>query len=268
MSRAVTLEGNAETRQFGLESRGLRYWLRSYVLMVKWEALSLRMLLPIMVVIQFFVGAGSIVGLGFFFEEVPPLQALFISTGSSVVALLMLGFVMAPQTISQRKMEGTYEFIWTLPVPRVTTVAAGMTVWMLVAIPGMIAALAIALVRYDIDLQASWLILPAVLLTVAMSTSLGNAFAHGIPNPLLVNLMTQILIFVIIMYSPINFPASRFPDWLNAMHSVLPFEHAANVVRASLTEGIVENVGKSFAILAGWTAASAALTAWILGRRR
>jgi ABC-2 type transport system permease protein len=268
MSRAITLDHGADSSRFELEARGIRYWARSYWLMVKWEALSLRMLLPIMVVVQFFVGAGSIVGLGFFFDEVPPLQALYISTGSSVVALLMLGFVMAPQTISQRKMEGTYEFIWTLPVPRVTTVAAGMTVWMVVAIPGMIAALAIAMLRYDIDLQVSWLIVPAVLLTVAMSTSLGNAFAHGIPNPLLVNLLTQILIFVIIMYSPINFPASRFPDWLNALHSVLPLEHAANVVRAGLTDGIVNDVGKSFAILAGWTAASIALTAWILGRRR
>ena len=266
VSEAVALESG---QGFGeLPAGGLSYWLRSYWLMVKWEALSLRLLIPIMIVVQFFIGAGSVVGLGFFFEDVPPEAALYLSTGSSVVALMLLGLVMAPQTISQHKLEGTYDFLWTLPVPRFTTVAAGMTVWMVVAVPGMIAALGIALLRYDIDLQVSLSIVPAVLLTVAMATALGYAFAHGIPNPLLVNLLTQVLIFLVVMYSPINFPASRFPDWMDALHSVLPLEHAANVVRDGLTEGVASDVGRSYAILAGWTVGAATLTGWIFGRRR
>ncbi len=145
---------------------------------------------------------------------------------------------------------------------------AGLTVWMTIAIPGMIAALGIAVLRYDIDLSVSLLIVPATLMTVAMASSLGYAFAHGIPNPLAVNLLTQVLIFLIIMYSPINFPADRFPGWLDDLHAVLPFEHAANVVRAGLTDGLVEHVGLSFAILGAWVVGSGTLTAWILGRRK
>ena len=112
------------------------------------------------------------------------------------------------------------------------------------------------------------LIVPATLLTVAMASSLGYAFAHGIPNPLAVNLLTQVLIFLIIMYSPINFPADRFPQWLDDLHAVLPFEHAANVVRAGLTDDLVENVGRSFGILGAWVPVSGLLTSWVLGRRK
>lgn len=267
MSEAAMLSPAAVGAYPELASGGVWGLLRSYWLMVRWEALSLRLAVPIMVVVQFFFGAGTVIGLGFFFDEVPPLQALYFSTGSSVVALLTLGFVMAPQTIAQHKQEGTYEFLWTLPVPRFVTVLSGITVWMTVAIPGMVGALGVALLRYDIDLDVSWHVAPAVLLTVAMATTVGYAFAHGIANPLLVGLVTQVLIFVIIMYSPINFPASRLPDWLDAMHAVLPLEHAANVVRAGLTDGIVEHVGRSYAILSAWVVGAGLVTAWVLGRR-
>ena len=43
------------------------------------------------------------------------------------------------------------------------------------------------------------------------------------------------------MFSPINFPADRLPEWLRAIHRVLPFESMARVVRDTLTtppEGI------------------------------
>ena len=103
MSEAFAVSDQRRVTPYTTANQGLRGWLKAYTLMVRWELLSLRLLLPVMMVVQFFFGAGTVVGLGFFFPEIPPLQALYISTGSSVVALLMLGLVMAPQTIAQHK---------------------------------------------------------------------------------------------------------------------------------------------------------------------
>jgi len=43
--------------------------------------------------------------------------------------------------------------------------------------------------------------------------------------------------------------------------------HAANVVRAGLTEGLATGVGTSFTVLGGWAAAAWIVTEWVVGRR-
>jgi hypothetical protein len=41
----------------------------------------------------------------------------------------------------------------------------------------------------------------------------------------------------------------------------------ANVIRAGLSQGLVQSLGASWIILAAWTAASWVLAAWVVGRR-
>jgi hypothetical protein len=41
----------------------------------------------------------------------------------------------------------------------------------------------------------------------------------------------------------------------------------AAVIRAALTEGLVDNVGRSYLILVLYTAISALVAAWVIGRR-
>ncbi|UCC71673.1 MAG: ABC transporter permease [Gemmatimonadota bacterium] len=109
-------------------------------------------------------------------------------------------------------------------------------------------------------------LVPATLLTMIAAASAGLAMGHAIPNPMTTSLVTNILVFVILLYSPINFPADRFPGWLAIVHQGLPMMHAANVVRAGLTEGLATG-GTSFAVLGGWAAAAWIVTAWVVGRR-
>ena len=95
-----------------------------------------------------------------------------------------------------------------------------------------------------------------------------NAYGYAIPNPMTINLITAALSLVVLMFSPINFPADRLPQWLNDLHAFLPFEHAANVVRAGLTDGLVDHVDRSFAVLAVWLVIAGLVTARVLARRR
>ena len=76
------------------------------------------------------------------------------------------------------------------------------------------------------------------------------------------------MIFVALLFSPIAFPIENFPAWLAGLHHALPFWHMASVVRAGLTDGLVSGLAGHYLALGAWTAASWALAAWIVGRRR
>ncbi|MEX1022794.1 MAG: hypothetical protein WD058_06575, partial [Dehalococcoidia bacterium] len=105
--------------------RGPRHWLRSYLLMVKWEALSLRLFLPILAAVQLFIGGGIVIGFGFLFEDISVQQATYLATGGAVMPLITLGLVMIPQQVAGQKLEHTYDFLFSLPVPRMAMYFAG-----------------------------------------------------------------------------------------------------------------------------------------------
>lgn len=245
----------------------LGHWFRSYFLMIIWELQSLRMVLPLALVSQIIFGAGLMIGFGFLVGDIPVTETLFLATGVTVISMITLGLVLVPQLISSHKQAGIYDYIWSLPVPRTASIAASLTVNSLISVPGMVLALIVAWLRYDLTFSVSVLIIPAALLTMITAASVGFAMGHAIPNPMITSLVTNILVFVILLYSPINFPADRFPGWLATIHQGLPMAHAANVVRAGLTDGLATAVGTSFAVLASWAVASWTVTAWVVGRR-
>lgn len=248
--------------------RGRRYWTQSLGAMLRWDALGLRRFLPLMLVIQTLIGAGMVIMYGFYFADLSPRAALYIATGAPTLALIPIGFVLVPAMVASQRMADTYDFIWSLPVPRLVSAMSSFTLFTLVAIPGMAVALVVASWRYGIDVDISPAIVLAIGLTALMSTSVGFGMAHAIANPLVVNLITNMLIFFVLLFSPVVYPAEQVPGWLMAIHQVLPFHHMAVVIRAGLSEGLVTtSVGVSYAVLVAWTVAGWGVTAWVVGRR-
>lgn len=247
---------------------GPGYWWHGYRAMVRWELAGTRLVLPVTVTAQILLGAGFVLGVGLFFEQVPPRSALFLSTGVAVVTLIMAGLVLVPQQIAQQKLAGTYDFLWSLPVPRTTAALASTTVTAVLSLPGMAVALLVALWRYDIALTVSPMVVPAAGLTIVTASLLGYALAQAVPSPAMTQLATQVLLLVVIGFAPINYPPEQLPAWLAALHEWLPFTHMAAVVRAALTEGMVTGVGRSYLVLTAWALGSAAVAALVVGRRR
>jgi ABC-2 type transport system permease protein len=266
-SVARTMTAAASTAPAVGVRTGFGYWFTSYRIMLRWELLSMRLFLPMMVAVQFFIGAGMVVGLGFLFDRIPPQQALYLSTGGAVIPLLTLGLVMVPQEVSSFKLEGTYDFLWSLPVPRMAAYLASLTVWSLVALPAGVAALIVAAMRFDIAFHVSPLVVPAAVLVVVVATAVGYAFASALPNPRVTNLITQVLIFAIVIFSPINFPADRLPGWLSWLHQWLPFESSAIVMRGTLADGLVASMTRAFIVLGVWAVLSWIVTYRVLSRR-
>lgn len=247
---------------------GPSYWVGSYVSMLRFELINLRTFLAVALVIQILTGAGMAYLYGFYMGDIPAGARLFIVTGIPALALVPIGLVMVPGSIMMHKIRDTYDFVWSLPVPRMTSAAATFTVFTGLAVPGAAIALLLAELYYDVDLTWSWLLIPAVLLTSLMATSVGFAMAHAIPQPRFTNLLTNIIMFMAILFAPIVVPISQFPDWWASVHRVLPFYHMAQVLRDALSSGLVESVGQSWAVLAAWTFGAWMLAGWVVGRRK
>jgi len=263
----VTAQQASVARSVPVRS-GLGRWVQSYLMMTRWEIGSLRREFPLIIALQIVIGGGFALGIGLFFDRMPARNALFLSTGVAVVTLITVGMVLGPQLVSNQKVAGTYDFLWSLPVPRTTQAAAWLTVNTIIAIPGMVVALVIADARYDLSLHVSAAIVPAVLLTIGTATLIGYAFAHAISKPMVTMMITQLLVFTILGFSPINFPPENLPGWLATVNEWLPFEHMAAVVRAALTDGLVVDVVRSYLILGIYAALSTMVAAWVIGRRR
>lgn len=248
--------------------RGPEHWLSSYLAMLRFDITSQRTWLPMFVLTQVMFGAGMAVIYGFYLGRMSHQAALFIVSGSPAAAVLTAGLIGVSTMVIERKETGSWDFIWSLPAPRSAAVASVFTVFTAMAIPGIVVALALAAWRFGLTLSPSPMAVPAVLLTALMATSVGFGMAQLIPNPLVTGVLVNALIFVVLMYSPVSFPITQFPHWLADVQRVLPIYHAAQVLRASVTTGMVQNVAASYAVLAAWTAAAWAGTAWVVGRRR
>lgn len=236
--------------------------------MLKWEVVGARMFLPLLVTVQILAGAGFVLGFGLLIPNVDHSTALYLATGAVVMSLILIGLIVSPQLIAQRKMEGSYDYVWSLPVPRSAATLASITLAALVAIPGIVAALGVAVWRYGVSFSVHPSIVPAFLLTLACGALVGSAFAHGLPQPQITMLMSQLLIFFSIGFSPIFFPIEHLPGWLRTLHEYLPVYPMALAVRAALTDGLASMTSQAWIVLSAWTVLAGVVTGLVLVRRK
>ena len=222
-------------------------WIQSYSLLLKWQGLKFKTILPFVIIAQFFTGVGTVIGLGYLMPGIDPQTAMFLVTGGPTLSLITLGLVIVPQMVAQAKTSGTLDYMRSFPVP-----AADLTIWLLSTLPGVILALVVGSLRYDFELQFSLLILPAFSLVVLMATSVGYAIALISPKAELVNVLTNLIIFSLFLFSPVNFPVERLPSWLETIHRFLPVKYAADAVRGALVPGYAEDMGLALAVLGIW----------------
>ena len=242
-------------------------WLRSYGLMLKWQALSQKPILPLEMAVEVMVAVGITIGIGFFYPQINPTIAKFLTTGAPTLILLSMGVVLVPQIVAMSRTEGTFDYIWSLPVPRMVYLAADATVWVLVTLPGVVLALVVGAFYYDFGLDVSPLVVPAFLLVSLTAIFIGYAIAHGAPKPEIAQLATQIIVFAIMMFSPVVYPIEQLPGWLATLHRGLPIVYMAELSRGTLTDLNV-NLGLAFTVVGVWCAVGFIGTYALVRRRR
>jgi ABC-2 type transport system permease protein len=234
--------------------------------MLKWVFLSNRPWLSLNLIVQMCIAVGFIFGISFFYPAITPATAKYLTTGAPTLILITVGLVMVPQMVASLRMYGTYDYIWSLPVPRMVYVAADATNMFGSMLPGVVLAVVLGSIYFDFNLIVSPLVIPAVILIALCGTFLGYALAFAVPKPMMAQVLTQVIIFAVMMFSPVMYPASQLPGWLQAVHKVFPIQYMADLTRGTLTDLNV-NLGLAFGVVGAWLLAGFVVT-WFLVRRR
>lgn len=245
----------------------MRHFWRSYRLLLTWDLLRRRRILPMIVLIQVALSVGVVYGMGFLLPDIDRKSAVYLSTGAPTLTILILGLTVVPQEVAQAKLVGRLDWFATMPVPRLAPLASEITYWLLAALPGTVLALVVASYRFDFGLQVSPLVLPALVLVAATASAVGYALATASP-PQATQQISSFVSIGVLLFSPVSLPAEQLPAPLQAVHDVLPIESMADIVRWSLTGSYVDDVARAFTVVAAWCVLSLLLSARIATRRR
>ncbi|MGC5627831.1 ABC transporter permease [Georgenia sp. Z1344] len=235
--------------------------------LLRWTLAQTGPMLPLIIVVQALLAAGIIIGFGLLIPDVDGGEAAFLSTGAPTVLLLTVGLVVVPQGVAQAKANGTFTYQRALPVPRALVLLADLLVWLLVALPGVAVAVIVAQLRFDLDLAIDWPVLVlASVLTALTATAVGYGIAVVLP-PMLAQVISQVLVFFVLLFSPITFPADRLPGWFQDVHAWLPVQPAGDLVRAGLLSESYDASGRDVLVLGVWCVLGLTVTLRALVKR-
>jgi ABC-2 type transport system permease protein len=234
--------------------------------MTVWDLADLRLLLPVLAVVLMLQGAGFALGIGLLFPRVPQTAAVYVTTGAVVMNLITAGLIFKPQVVAEQRLKGSYDFLRALPVPRAAATLAWFTIALLVALPAVAVGLLTGAARYGIAFDVKPAVVPAVLAVCLTGVLIGYTLAHGLA-PAVAQVVSITMIFVMVGFSPVVFPAGQLPGWLAAVNEWLPFGSMGTLVRGALVDGFAAGAARAWLVVAAWAAAAALATAWTLGHR-
>ncbi|MGW0521869.1 ABC transporter permease [Crossiella sp. NPDC003009] len=235
--------------------------------LLRWTMAQTGSMLPLFVVVQAAIAAAVIIGFGFLIPDINTRTAELLSTGAPTVLIMVIGLVLCPWGVAGARTSGTFTYQRALPVPRPLLLAADLVVWLVIALPGIPVTVLVARLRYGLDYSIDWpLLVGAAVLSTVMAVSVGYAFAVLL-SPVLSQLVSQVLVFFVMLFSPITFPSGQLPGWFQAVHDVLPFRPAADLLRAGLLSDRFGASAQDLVVLLVWCLLGLAISVRALIRR-
>ncbi|MEW2359176.1 ABC transporter permease [Spirillospora sp. NPDC029432] len=239
----------------------------AYRTLLSWQLAQIGGLLPLIVVVQALLAAGIVIGFGLLIPGIDAPTATFLATGAPTVLLLTIGLAIVPQGVARARLDGTFTYMRALPVARPLLFLADLTVWVALCVPSVGVAVLVGWLRFDLRLSFDWpLLVCAALLVAVTATAVGYAVAVLL-KPMLAQLVSQVLVFFVLLFSPVTFPAARLPDWFRALHDFLPVRPGADLLRAGLASDLYGAGVRDLAVLLAWCAAGVAISLRALVRR-
>jgi len=204
-----------------------------YKQVLKFQVFRIVGSIAVFTIVQIIISLGIAIGFTYLYSDVDQQSILYLATGAPTIVLIMTGLVILPNQISNARIEGHGEFLRTLPVNRAAIIMADTTIWLLVTIPGIVISTLATNFIFQPGFHISFWFIPAYLLCALTCIGVGYGFSYAMP-PMLAMALSQVIAFMALMFSPINFPMSRLPAWLQVVHTILPIDAMAQIMRASL----------------------------------
>jgi ABC-2 type transport system permease protein len=156
--------------------------------MCKWVFLSSRTWLALNLVVQICIAVAFVFGMSYFYPSITVSIAKYLTTGAPTLILMTVGMVVVPQIVANARLEGTFDYIWSLPVPRMVHIAADATNMFASMLPGIVLAVLFGALHFDFHLSISPLVVPAVIMIAGCGTFLGYSMAFAVPKPMMADL--------------------------------------------------------------------------------
>jgi ABC-2 type transport system permease protein len=174
---------------------------------------------------------------------------IVFSLGFGTVANLAQGIAMARAT-------HTLDLFITSPIHRLSYAAGMIMFWSLLALANAtVVLIASPLAGIEIDLSP-WLAVIA-LLTALSLTGVSVVIGTWSPDVQRANLIGNVVGYILVLVSPIYFPASRLPQSLELLSHFSPYTHAASGLTAALSGA--GGFGDDIATLTALTVAGVAI---------
>ncbi|MNC10465.1 ABC-2 type transporter [compost metagenome] len=235
-------------------------------LMIQWQLRRITDALPLLVILQIMLAVATIAGYGLLVGNPDRLAELYLATGAPTTTLITVGLVLVPQLVSRARLEGSLDWLRTLPVPREMYLFSDLAVWTIIALPGLIVGIIAGSIRFGVELTPTLWLIPIAFLVSLTAASIGYALTLLL-SPTVAQLASQVLVFTILLFTPISFPPERMPDWAQQIHSWLPLQPMAEAMRSALLPNEFSVSTRSWVVLLIWCVASLAAAEWSLRRR-
>ena len=240
--------------------------VRSVPLLVRWQFRRLGSFIPTVMIVQLLFAVLVIFGFSILIPNLGSGAGTFLAAGAPTVIMLTIGLVLIPQTISRGRQDGSIEHLRGLPIPRASFFLADALLWIMLMTPAIIASVLTAEYRFGLDLKLGPAFAATVLLVIVSGLGVGYGIGTILP-PMLTEMITNILIFVILLFSPVNTPMTQLPGWVQAAHRPLPIDDAAALVRATLLPGHGPASGFGVGVVVAWSIAGFGFALFALNRR-
>ncbi|GAB6088506.1 ABC transporter permease [Spirochaeta dissipatitropha] len=231
-----------------------------------WQFNRNRLHVLLFFIVQTLISVGVIFGFSFLLPEIDTMTALYLTTGAPTVIMLTTGLTILSQMVAEDKTKGILEYMLSWPIGRWVYIVGDSIYWFCITLPGILLAFVIGSWYLDISITISVAGIMVLLFIGFTSMCIGYAMAALLP-PKTTHLMSQILIFAVLLFSPINFPPERLPGWLAAVHRWLPLQHVADTMRAAFAPDYFTAELQSYVIVAVWALVAFLAALWSLRKR-
>ena len=189
--------------------------MTQFFYLLRWNYLRQKNLFILFTLAQVLLSISLLFGYPLVIGKMNTTTAYYLASGSVLMGVISIGCTISSPVIANAKSEGHVDYIRALPIPRILISLADLCIWLIAILPGVFFSFLLGCLRFSVQLNLSIL----------------SAFVIFSQN--IVTLMSQLILMIGLMFSPIMYPAGRLPDWLDQLYFLLPFVPSANLLRAS-----------------------------------
>ncbi len=120
--------------------------------------------------------------------------------------------------------------------------------------------------HFGMDFRVTVLGVCSLLFVIVSLLLLGFAIAYVLP-PNIMSLITQVIMFVGLLFSPIIYAESRLPEWMSYIYNTLPFVPVSNIIRSSLFQ-LQDTISMNYVVVFCWGACSLLASMYVLRKRK